>query len=553
MSADLLRGDDRGRVHGLRRGAASTSRCSRWGSAGASTRPTWRRRILSVVTSISLDHVEDLGGDDRGDRLREGRRFPARAGPRSWRAGVPEALGVFDEAAARTGARLHAGGRGPLRRPRPFRPRARASRSRRRRRSYALATPLPGAHQAENAAVAVRAAELLRAADPARARRRRTRRRVGPLAGAPREILASEARTGAPGRLPQRRRRRGARALPRRRRPARPTSSSARWRTRTSRRWAGRSLPPSGGSASCRRRTRLGRAPPEELLRRFSPGRARRARRAAPRGCARRAARRSRGRIYNRRGIPVPGRRGALAAPLRPVTRKGLDDHGRRRRFTREHFERLEEERLAIFASKSARASRPRGAAPPNPGDARTDYARDRDRIIHSRAFRRLKHKTQVFIPYEGDHFRTRLTHTIEVAQIAPQRRAGAGAERGSDRGDRPRPRSRPHAVRPLGRVRARPAAAREPSGRRRLQAQLPVRSRRRPAREALRGARPEPDPRRARGDAQAHGLAEGLSVSARLPGRPPLRVRRHRSRRRRSTGPTKSPSRPTTSRTAFR
>lgn len=87
--------------------------------------------------------------------------------------------------------------------------------------------------------------------------------------------------------------------------------------------------------------------------------------------------------------------------------------------FTREYFERLEEERLAIFASRSARATRPRGPLPAGEEDFRTQYVRDRDRIIHSRAFRRLKHKTQVFIPFEGDHFRTRLTHTIEVSQIA--------------------------------------------------------------------------------------------------------------------------------------
>ncbi len=84
---------------------------------------------------------------------------------------------------------------------------------------------------------------------------------------------------------------------------------------------------------------------------------------------------------------------------------------------TRTDLEKLEQELLAPHAQFSGEG---RGRQyPESPPDWRTEYQRDRDRIIHSRAFRRLEYKTQVFLNGTGDHLRTRLTHTIEVAAIS--------------------------------------------------------------------------------------------------------------------------------------
>lgn len=82
--------------------------------------------------------------------------------------------------------------------------------------------------------------------------------------------------------------------------------------------------------------------------------------------------------------------------------------------------ERLEQTEDILLAPQAQRSAATKGRArPEDESDVRTCYQRDTDRIVHSKAFRRLMHKTQVFLQPEGDHYRTRMTHTLEVSRIA--------------------------------------------------------------------------------------------------------------------------------------
>lgn len=92
---------------------------------------------------------------------------------------------------------------------------------------------------------------------------------------------------------------------------------------------------------------------------------------------------------------------------------------------TRPQLEEIESMSLAPYGLRSASS---RGRAYPEPESAtRTAFTRDRDRIIHTTAFRRLMYKTQVFVFFEGDHYRTRLTHTVEVSQLGRSLARGLG------------------------------------------------------------------------------------------------------------------------------
>ncbi|HET8567361.1 MAG TPA: deoxyguanosinetriphosphate triphosphohydrolase [Candidatus Limnocylindria bacterium] len=89
--------------------------------------------------------------------------------------------------------------------------------------------------------------------------------------------------------------------------------------------------------------------------------------------------------------------------------------------------QRLEEQEAKVLMDFATRSASARRDAPEDPSPTRTAFHLDRDRIVHSKAFRRLKHKTQVFLAPIGDHYRTRLTHTLEVSQLGRSMAAALG------------------------------------------------------------------------------------------------------------------------------
>ncbi|MFR6375073.1 MAG: hypothetical protein ACLUN5_00625 [Oscillospiraceae bacterium] len=114
--------------------------------------------------------------------------------------------------------------------------------------------------------------------------------------------------------------------------------------------------------------------------------------------------------------------------------------------------ERMEQEEYEFLSPQAQKAAETKGRPEPeDDNDVRTCYQRDADRIVHSKSFRRLMHKTQVFLSPEGDHYRTRMTHTLEVARIARTICRAPAAQRRPGRGRRLRARSGAHALRSRG------------------------------------------------------------------------------------------------------